>query len=178
MRSARELRQTCLGSCFLSLGSKHSQHLPTNLCSLESKHSWMFEVLGSKHLRSPHCSSPLTEAAGIVSTLSPSVLALWLVKQSDGLPLLQDWLGTAHDVYHLGYEGWRESIEVRVCEDDLLGKGMENSCLVPSKGFGRSSVLLFGVLFTFHKLKDQLSSEEVADFARRAGFPNAYPKLL
>ena len=105
--------------------------------------------------------------------ISIPVVCLWLVKPTDGLPLLQDWLGTAHDIVYSGYEGWREPLEV-IALPDQLGKPLEKGSLVISKGIGKASVLLFAVLFTFKELK--LSECETADFAR-LGWVNMIPLL-
>ena len=95
------------------------------------------------------------------------VLALWLSKPSDGWPLYQDWLVTAHDIFHQGYEGWRETVEVK-CDDSHLGKAVQFGCLHPTQGIGSSSILVFGLLFTFHNLRDSMTEQETADFVRPA----------
>ena len=109
---------------------------------------------------------PSAEATGAAQMLQPPVLALWLHKPSDGLPLLQEWLVTATDIVHGGFEGWRETIEVRCLDSSCLGKQMEYGCFTPTKGVGRSSIILFAILYTFHNLKEKLSNEEIEDFAR------------
>lgn len=114
------------------------------LTSLTAFEKWLQEMLDSQ-------------------TLSIPVVCLWVVKPTDGLPLLQDWLGTAHDIVYSGYEGWREPLEViaPTCE---LGKPLQQGSLVVTKGVGRASVLLFAIIFTFKELK--MSECETADFAR------------
>lgn len=97
--------------------------------------------------------------------MRPLVLALYLQHPADGLPLLQDWLTTAGDIYHTGFEGWRETIEVR-CNSTCLGRPIEYGSLRPTKGVGRASVIMFAILYTFHELKNKLSKEETDDFAR------------
>ena len=109
---------------------------------------------------------PTAEATGTAQILQAPVLALWLQRPSDGLPLLQEWLVTATDLVHGGFEGWRETIEVKCCDSSFFGQKMEYGCFTPTKGIGRSSVILFAILYTFHNLKEQLSDEETEDFAR------------
>lgn len=108
------------------------------------------------------------EASGTAQTLNPPILSLNLVQPSDGLPLLQDWLLTAGDIYRGGYEGWRETIECRLDDPSCKGKAVRYCCLTPTKGVCRSTILIFALTFTFLKLKDMMSEEETADFARPA----------
>jgi hypothetical protein len=110
-----------------------------------------------------------TEDASKAVTFAPPILALWFRKPTDGLPILQDWMVTAHDIFHVGFEGWRETIEAKCPDNSILGKPIEYGCLVPTKGIGRATVLLFGILYTFHELKDSMNQEEVDDFKRQQG---------
>ena len=110
-----------------------------------------------------------TEDASKAVTFAPPILALWCRKPTDGLPILQDWMVTAHDICHVGFEGWRETIEAKCPDNSILGKPIEYGCLVPTKGIGRATVLLFGILYTFHELKDNMNQEEVDDFKRQQG---------
>lgn len=80
---------------------------------------------------------------------------------SDGLPLIQEWLNTAQDIYHGGYEATREPMEV-VATDESLAFGTVSV----SKGLGRMSILWFGVLFSYFKLKDGMLDDVKADFKR------------
>lgn len=106
-----------------------------------------------------------SEAAAVNDVQVP-ILAIWLSKPTDGLPLFQDWMVTAQDIFHQGYEGWRETVEVRCSDDSCFGSPVRYGCLSPTKGVARSSILMFGVLYTFHNLKEKLSVEETADFVR------------
>lgn len=108
------------------------------------------------------------QATGSAQSFAPPILALKLVKPADGLPLLQDWLVTAADIYRGGLEGWRETIEVRCDEPSCLGQPVVPGCLRPTKGIGRSSMLMFGLLYTFLNFKESMSQEECQDFARPA----------
>lgn len=108
------------------------------------------------------------EASSSMQTLKPSILALWLERPPDGLPLFQDWFTIAHDIYHQGFEGWRETIEVALVDEDILGKPATFGCLVPTKGMSRSFVLMFGVMYSFLKMKEDMSAAECLDFKRLA----------
>ena len=93
------------------------------------------------------------------------LLAIWYTRPADGLPLLQDWLNTALDVFHAGYEGMREPMEVRMRGDREKGQ-LDFGTILVSKGLGRLSIILFGILFTYLKLKDQMNDEIRLDFIR------------
>ena len=90
-------------------------------------------------------------------------MTLQLQMPSEGLPLLTDWLRVAQDLWH-GYESWREPIEVRTTE---LRAQQRPLILVPVKGVGRASMICFAVAYTFMRLKDTLSDDQLFDFKRR-----------
>lgn len=99
------------------------------------------------------------------------LLLLAMETPTDGLPVLTDWMRTASDVWRAGYESWRAPIEVRPRFGDVFGKPMKASSLVPTKGIGRASVLLFAVCRTY-AVNPNLEGEELADF-QRTGFSNS-----
>ncbi|CAK9000312.1 Midasin (Dynein-related AAA-ATPase MDN1) (MIDAS-containing protein) [Durusdinium trenchii] len=105
-------------------------------------------------------------ATGGAELHSVPFLAMTLLKPSDGFPLLQDWLTIATDIFHQGFEGWRECVEVRCLDGSSLGKPLQYACLTPTKGITRSSIIMFGILFTFYNFKDKMTDEEVNDFSR------------
>ena len=116
-----------------------------------------------------HWQVPSTsEATGGAELHSVPFLAMTLLKPSDGFPLLQDWLTIATDIFHQGFEGWRECVEVRCLNGSSLGKPLQYACLTPTKGITRSSIIMFGILFTFYNFKDKMTDEEVNDFSRPA----------
>lgn len=100
-------------------------------------------------------------------TLSLSFLAITLEAPIEGLPVLTDWIRTCSDVWLNGFESWREPIEVRLGPDGKLGEELKPAMLIPTKGRGRASMILFGVLYTYVKLCDTLSDAEQNDFLRR-----------
>lgn len=69
------------------------------------------------------------------------------------------------DIYSHGFEKFRESVEVKYCGSG--GSALEFASLVPVKGLGKVSILFFGLLWTYVKLRDSLSKEELEDFQRR-----------
>eukprot|EP00435_Cladocopium_sp_Y103_P056159 s810_g18.t2 len=100
-----------------------------------------------------------------VQGLAASCLLLAVDKPSEGWPLLTDWLRTAGDVWHLGYEAHRAPIEVRPLED-VWGLEMKPASLVPTKGVGRATVILFGICYTYCKMRD-MEDPQLADFTRQ-----------
>jgi hypothetical protein len=84
---------------------------------------------------------------------------------SDGLPHLPDWLNTAGDIFQGGYESHREPFEVRLRK---LPEGEDPPMARISvvKGTGRSSMLWFGILYTYLRMRDTITEEEMADFRR------------
>ena len=87
---------------------------------------------------------------------------------ADGLPCYEDWLTHALSIWVVKYEHWRESVEVRPIDPALCGQPLGFHSIEPTKGFGRVSILLFTIYWTYHKLKKRLESagEEMADFRR------------
>ena len=96
---------------------------------------------------------------------SANFLVLELQRPIEGLPLLTDWLRTAGDIWFNGYEGWRSPIEARVVSPEVLGKSMEPGVLLPVKGFGRASMIFFGVVFTYVTFPE-MEGEFLEDFQR------------
>lgn len=80
---------------------------------------------------------------------------------------MTDWLRNAGDFWAVGFEAWREPIEVRPVDDAVLGAAMRPRCLVPTKGISRASIILFGVCYTYSNLRNSMESEETQDFVRR-----------
>ena len=86
----------------------------------------------------------------------------------DGRPLLHAWLATAKDIYHRGFESWREPIEAKsvLSFDKTPGNPFDMGCLLATKGLGRISIILFGLTFTYLKLRASMTGEELVDFRR------------
>jgi len=94
-----------------------------------------------------------------VLTLAPKI-------PGDGLPCLADWMTHASSIWSVGFEAWREALELKplpVCES---GKPMVFAGCEVVKGAGRASILLFTVTYTYLKLKNSLSEEELKGFTR------------
>ena len=94
------------------------------------------------------------------------VLALQYQLPVDGLPLLQDWVSNASDIYHHGFEAARESIEVRIMGSDTWPNVLQFGSLVPVKGLGKVSILFFGIVYTYIKLRETMTDDEGQDFQR------------
>lgn len=86
----------------------------------------------------------------------------------DGLPMYEDWLGNATSIWALGYEPWREAVEIKPCGDDVLGQTFWHKSVEATKGIGRVSVLLYTVWYSYFKLKDVLveNSPEREEFQK------------
>ena len=98
-----------------------------------------------------------------VLTLAPKI-------PSDGLPCLADWMIHASSIWSVGFEAWREALELKplpVCES---GNPMVFAGCEVVKGAGRASILLYTITYTYLKLKNSLSEEELQDFRR---FPDS-----
>ena len=96
-----------------------------------------------------------------------SLLSIALEKPEDGLPILEDWATTARDIYAIGFEGHRETIELRLHNKEMKkGDALGFACLLPNKGIGRISMLWFGLLWTWKKLSQDLTDDQTRDFGR------------
>ena len=91
-------------------------------------------------------------------------LAISYQLPSDGLPHYPHWLNTATDVYQAGYESKREPFEVRIKKRPDGSTSMLRVTVV--KGVGRCSVIWFAILFTYFKLREVMTPEEMEDFRR------------
>ena len=109
-------------------------------------------------------SKPASQAKHGSSVVVPA-LALWYELPSDGWPHLTSWLATAKEIYMAGFESLREPFEVKLREDT---GGMAK--LIVTKGVGRASIILFGILYTYLEFAADLTAEEMKDFCRPMGF--------
>ena len=91
-------------------------------------------------------------------------LAISYQLPSDGLPHYPHWLNTATEVYQAGYESKREPFEVRIKKRPDGSTSMLRVTVV--KGVGRCSVIWFAILFTYFKLREVMTPEEMEDFRR------------
>ena len=92
------------------------------------------------------------------------LLAIYFLPPADGLPLFHAWLVTAKDVWHRGYEGHREILEIRLNDRvDLLDHGFRS--FIPTKGLGRVSCILWAVLWSYFN-RDSMDGDAKSDFIR------------
>ena len=94
-----------------------------------------------------------------------SLLAFSLERPCDGFPVLEDWNSLAQDLYHGGFESHQGSVEIRFAPDARSGEPISFASVAASKGHTRVSVLLFGLVYTYTKLKS-MTTEEQNDFIR------------
>lgn len=86
----------------------------------------------------------------------------------DGLPLFHSWLGNAKDIYHQGFENWREVLEVQKLEEKEGVECAQWPRVLPTKGLGRVSIILFAIYYTYSQ-KEFLADDEVREqFIRHA----------
>ena len=76
---------------------------------------------------------------------------------------MSEWLQHATSIWSCGYEAFRENIEIRVWNDDALGHPLDIGKVTPVKGFGRVSILMFGIIWTYVN-KEALTPDAEADF--------------
>lgn len=100
-----------------------------------------------------------------MTSMEIPALAFTVAVPGDGLPCLADWVTHSISIWATGYEGWRESVEIKpLCAQ--AGKPMEFGCLEAAKGKGRMSIILFAMAYTYLKLKNNLGDEELQEFGR------------
>lgn len=92
-------------------------------------------------------------------------MALNFQKPVDGLPIFHNWVSTAQDIFNRGFENWREIMEAKVADGAEPGNPMNFMTVVPVKGLGRVSILLWGVMWTYLN-KDSMDIDEKEDFQR------------
>lgn len=99
------------------------------------------------------------------------LLSILFERPADGLPLYHLWVAVAKDIWHRGYENWREVLEVKGV-DFNPGSPMLFRSVIPVKGLGRISVILWGILWAYLH-KDDMDCETISDFLRPGpeGFP-------
>ena len=117
-------------------------------------------------------SRSIPEADSQQSVFPVPLLGFRLREPEDGFPVLQEWQVHAGSIWATGFEGWRESVEVKVWQDSALGKPLEFGSLGPAKGFGRLSILYFAVLHTYLELKQSWDEETEQEFRKYIGSRN------
>lgn len=154
------------GSSPLDFEISIKMHVPQQVCMwsrclLVCFLSWM--IIGDQYFESK---------MGIEVDSAPfevSLLSFALERPCDGYPILEEWATLAQDIFHGGWENHRAPLEIRLTVKVKTGEPVVFASLLPSKGFSRLSVLLFGLLWTYTKLEPLGMSEEKAkDFARWA----------
>ena len=61
-------------------------------------------------------------------------------------------------------------VELKLFQDMKRDQPLTHGCLQPNKGFGRLSMLWFGVLWTWKKLSHDMNSAQISDFQRQGCF--------
>eukprot|EP00435_Cladocopium_sp_Y103_P018177 s4758_g4.t1 len=102
------------------------------------------------------------------SVVPVSLLCFALEEPIDGFPILEEWASTARDIFHGGWENHRQPVEIRLTEKAVAGSALSFASLLPSKGFARLSILLFGLAWSYQN-KEKLSNDQNKDFERHRG---------
>ena len=92
-----------------------------------------------------------------------------LQEPEDSYPCYQEWQVHATSIFTTAFEPWRENIEVKVWEDSTLGQPLSFGSLGPAKGFGRLSILFFGVLYTYLEMQKKWDAETETAFQKYTG---------
>ena len=110
------------------------------------------------------------------------LLCILFQRPPDGLPLYHMWVAVAKDIWHRGYECWREVLEVKGV-NFKPGSPMHFHSVIAVKGLGRVSVIMWGVLWAYLH-KDEMDCEMQTDFIRPWNFqlvvrfyPQKEPKI-
>ena len=151
-----------------SITGHHPLHLYTHRClaaRLKNRlHDTMIYIVVSNQL-ALHVVKPLVSQADDGSVIQVPALALWYTVPSDGLPHLAHWANTASDVLRLGYEAHREPLEVKKRDP-----GQHMAMLEVTKGAGRTSIILFALVWSYLEMGAAMSDAELRDFKRPAGY--------
>lgn len=94
------------------------------------------------------------------------ILAFIYQLPPDGLPLLHSWLQTARDIWFRGYESWRELFETKASAAAEPGAPYTLGSVTCVKGMGRLSIIIYGLVYTYVKMRDGMSPEAQLDFTR------------
>lgn len=83
--------------------------------------------------------------------------------------MMEDWLKHASSIWAVGYEAWREAVEIKPLNVATLGKALSAGAVEPTKGTGRISILLFTVWYSYLELKNFLvdGSDERFEFQQQ-----------
>lgn len=137
---------------------------PQNCLFSMSSKSFLFVVYSLMVTR-----PTLGQDESVTSSMDIPILAFQPTMPVDGLTMLADWLNTAESIWAMGYESFRESIEFKPLTPDSAKSAMAFASLEVTKGFGRSSILLFSLFYSYVVLKKGLTDEELEDFRKWPG---------
>lgn len=98
-----------------------------------------------------------------------SIFAFCASYPTDGLPCLADWMTHAVSIWITGFESWREAIEIKPLPIAEAKKPLVFGSLEAAKGKGRMSIILFTIVYSYLKLKNNLSDPELQDFGKFLG---------
>ncbi|CAE7697005.1 unnamed protein product [Symbiodinium sp. CCMP2592] len=127
------------------------EYVATKLATLnyDALHTWLQQMSDGAVMHPSSVNMPADKTSTVFQT---PILSFGYKKPTDGWPILGDWVGHATSIYTNGYESWRETVELKVVSDASLGQPMSWGCVLPAKGFGRISVLLFGIIYSYSEM--------------------------
>ncbi|CAK9095365.1 unnamed protein product [Durusdinium trenchii] len=77
----------------------------------------------------------------------------------DGMPTLHSWISVLRAILLNGFETWREVMEVKAVDDPIpLNQPLDYGKVLPVKGLGRMSMILWAIVHTYKHLADKISS--------------------
>lgn len=97
----------------------------------------------------------------------------------DGMPTLHSWISVLRAILLNGFETWREVMEVKAVDDPIpLNQPLDYGKVLPVKGLGRMSMILWAIVHTYKHLADKISSGGpfTEDFLRH-GWGRGHPWL-
>ena len=96
------------------------------------------------------------------------LLAMLYKCPTEGLPILHSWVSVLKGILLSGFESWREMVEVKWVQDPVpLDQPLSYASILPVKGLGRVSMILWAVMFTYKNMDlDAMGEASKSDFLR------------
>ena len=95
------------------------------------------------------------------SVVEVPLLSFIYNRPADGLPLLHHWILVLKDIVFQGFEGWRETMEVKPVDQDMTwGSPLAFGMVEAVKGLGRLSMIFWCILRTYYDRLKMTDSEK------------------
>lgn len=160
-----------LGS-FLSFASHNHSLSPQSEFGLLLSHGDITNIIsnGLTWVSTNHtyhlCHNHFCEAS--TDVIDVPLLAMLYKRPAEGLPILHSWVSVLKGILLSGFESWREMVEVKWVQDPApLDQPLGYASILPVKGLGRVSMILWAVMFTYNNLDlDAMGEASKSDFLR------------